>query len=142
MGSVDLSECAGCLCQASRRAALAITRAFEHELRPHNIRITQFTILTNLAARGPMTIGALASLLGIERTTMTRNLALLEKHGWIWHRADDDDSRARRVGIKPAGRRKAEAAFPAWRLAQARIAAKFGDDGVAALRTIAAEAVE
>lgn len=142
MSSVDLSECAGCLCQASRRAALAITRSFERDLRPHDIRITQFTILTNLAARGPQTMGALATLLGVERTTLTRNLSVLERRGWVWQKPDPDDSRARLVGIKPAGRRKAEAAYGAWRQAQARIAEQFGDDGVAALRSLAAEAID
>ena len=62
-------------------------------------------------------MGAIADALGLERTTLTRGAALLERNGWI--RADRAaDGRARPLRLTPAGRAKLEEAFPAWREAQ------------------------
>ena len=79
----DLSECGDCLCLASRRAARSITRAFDRKLRASGLRATQFTILVMLARAGPLSIGHLADALGAERTTLTRNLALIEAKRWV-----------------------------------------------------------
>jgi DNA-binding MarR family transcriptional regulator len=62
----------------SRRAARAIARAFDRQLRPHGIRTTQFSLLAILELKGPQSIGSLADAVGADRTTLTRNLALLE----------------------------------------------------------------
>jgi hypothetical protein len=85
----DLSECRDCLCLASRRAAREITRSFDRLLRPHGLRVTQFSILVMLM-RGPLTIGELAEKLGVERTTLSRNLALIESSSWVKIRQGDD----------------------------------------------------
>jgi DNA-binding MarR family transcriptional regulator len=136
----DLMECADCLCLASRRAALAITRAFERRLRPHGMRITQFSALTALLLRGPMTIGALADFLGLDRTTLTRNLKLIEDRNWVSVHAGED-ARSRIVEVTAAGRRKVEAVYPAWRVAQATTAKTLGQAGAEALRRLAARAM-
>jgi DNA-binding MarR family transcriptional regulator len=140
MTAIDLMQCRDCLCLASRRAALAITRSFEHRLRPHGIRATQFSMLTQLALRGRLSLGALAAALGVERTTLTRNLALIEKAGWIRSRPGDD-ARSRLIAITPAGTRKLEAAFPAWQAAQAKIVESIGPAGAVALRRLAAHPI-
>ncbi len=135
-GEPDLLQCRDCLCLASRRAARALTRAFDRQLRPHGIRTTQFSALTMLLLRGPLTIGELAESLGVERTTLTRNLALLEKKGWVDIRAGDD-ARSRVVAATKKGRATVNAALPAWRKAQQAAAAAIGRDGVDALRALA-----
>ena len=81
--SVDLSLCTQCHCLAARRRARAVTRHFEAALRRHGLRATQFSILAALALGGPMKMGALARRLGLERTTLTRSAALLERDGWV-----------------------------------------------------------
>ena len=63
--------------------ARRITRTFDRELRPYGLRATQFTVLVMLSLRGDMTIGQLAEALGAERTTLTRNLALIEDAAWV-----------------------------------------------------------
>jgi DNA-binding MarR family transcriptional regulator len=131
-----LSECQDCLCLASRRAARAITRSFDRLLRPHGIRATQFTILTMLILRGPTTIGDLAEALGIERTTLTRNLALLEAKSWVTVRAGED-ARSRIVTVAAKGRAVVAAAVGAWRKAQHSAAAAIGSSGINALRALA-----
>jgi DNA-binding MarR family transcriptional regulator len=102
----NLRECADCLCLASRRAARRITRAFDRELRPHGMRATQFTVLAMLSLRGAMTIGELAEALGAERTTLTRNLALIENASWVRIQPGETDARARVVTITDHGRRE------------------------------------
>lgn len=132
----DFSACADCLCLASRRAARTITRAFDRRLRPHDVRATQLTVLIALIGHGPAPIGALAEALGIERTTLTRNLALLAAAGWIEVRAGED-ARARIVAVTRKGRAKAAAALPAWRKAQAAALAAIGPAGSDALLALA-----
>src|SRR5690242_19892218 len=100
----ELRACADCLCLASRRASRAITRFYDRSLRPHGIRVTQFTILAMLELRGPTPIGALAEALGMERTTLTRNLALLESRRWVDVRGSREDARSRVASIAAKGR--------------------------------------
>ena len=134
--SADLAECANCLCLASRRAARTITRAFDRKLRPFGIRATQFSALVMLSLRGPLTIGELAKSLGVERTTLTRNLALIEDKGWIKIR-EGEDARSRVVSMTPKGRAALTAAVSAWREAQSAALAAIGPSGASAIRNLA-----
>lgn len=115
--AIDLSECRGCHCLAARRRARAITRLYEERLRPHGLRATQFSILAALALKGPTPVGELAEVLGLERTSLTRSAALLERYDWIGS-GPSPDARARPLRLTPKGREKLEAAFPAWKEAQ------------------------
>ena len=114
---VDLSATKGCHCLAARRLARTITRLFEERLRPHKLRATQFSVLAALALKGPTPVKELAGILGLERTTLTRTGALLERNGWV-SSAQSKDARERPLRLTAAGRRKLEGAFPAWRAAQ------------------------
>lgn len=114
---IDLSACRGCHCLAARRHARALTRLYEEELRPHGLRATQFSVLAALALKGPTPVKELAKTLGLERTTLTRIGAVLERNGWV-STAESQDARERPFRLTAAGRRKLEAAFPAWKEAQ------------------------
>lgn len=113
----DLVVTMGCHCLAARRAARRITRLYEERLRPVGLRATQFSILAALALKGPTQVGELAEFLGLERTTLTRSAALLQRNGWV-RPARPRDGRTHPLRITPAGRRKLEAALPAWKAAQ------------------------
>jgi DNA-binding MarR family transcriptional regulator len=128
---VDLSVCRSCHCLAARRAARAITRLYEERLRPHGLRATQFSILAALTLKGPTPLGELAELLGLERTTLTRSAALLERKGWIAP-AFSADARRHPLRLTPAGRRKLARAFPAWKSAQQLVGRKLarGDSSI------------
>src|SRR5438034_5478339 len=101
--ATDYMAAADCFCLASRQAARKITRLYDSYMQESGIRITQFTILSQLMLRGEMPIGKLAGILGMERTTLTRNLAPLEAQRWISIKAGDDP-RARMIGITGQGR--------------------------------------
>jgi DNA-binding MarR family transcriptional regulator len=121
---VDLSLSRNCYCLAARRHARAITRHYEAALRAHGLRATQFSILSALALAGPMTMGKLAALLGLERTTLTRSAAPLAREGWLGA-ARSPDARQRRLRLTASGRRKLVSAFPTWKAAQDSAAQKF-----------------
>ena len=81
-----------------------------------------------------MTIGELAEALGAERTTLTRNLALIEADAWVQIQPAEKDARSRVVTVTDKGRAVVTAAFPAWRKAQGLITQGIGANGASALR--------
>jgi len=131
----DYMAAAGCFCLASRQAARKITRLYDSYMQGSGVRATQFTILSQLMLRGEMPIGKLASLLGMERTTLSRNLTLLEGKGWISIGAGDE-ARALMVAIPTQGRGLVRRGFPYWSKAQAHIGKLLGADGQAALKLL------
>lgn len=131
------ADCRNCLCQASRSAARGITAVYDQHLRPHGLRVTQFTILANLILRGATPMTTLAEALGADRTTLTRNLALLARNGWVETHADESDARTHLVSVTTKGRAVADQALPAWRAAQAAVTARLGGADVATLRRLA-----
>ena len=133
--SVDYMAAAGCFCLASRQAARKITRLYDSHMQESGVRVTQFTILSQLMLRGEMPIGKLAGILGMERTTLTRNLASLELQKWISMKAGEDP-RARMISITAQGRSVVRRSFPFWSKAQAHIGKLLGADGQAALKVL------
>lgn len=117
VSAAQLRLCAACHCLAARRAARGITRVYDGELRPHGLRVTQFSVLAALALGGPETAARLAEELGLERTTLLRSAALLERKGWI-REGRPRDRRERPIQLTAAGRRKLLSAYPAWKTAQ------------------------
>lgn len=138
--AADYMACADCFCLASRQAARKITRLFDGYMQKSGIRATQFTILSQLMVRGEMPIGKLADILGMERTTLTRNLTLLEQRKWISIRAGDDP-RSRMIGITAQGRGMVRRGFPYWVEAQAQVGKLLGADGQAALKILASRSL-
>jgi DNA-binding MarR family transcriptional regulator len=114
---INFYACRDCHCLAARRQARAITRLFERKLRPHGLRATQFSVLAALALKGPTPVKELAETLGLDRTTLTRIGAVLERDGWV-STAQSGDARKRLLALTAAGRRKLKAAYPAWKEAQ------------------------
>jgi DNA-binding MarR family transcriptional regulator len=137
----DYMACAGCFCLASRQAARRITRLYDAAMQKSGIRATQFTILTQLMLRGDMPIGKLAGFLGMERTTLTRNLLLPEQRKWI-SILPGDDPRSRLVGITAQGRAMVRRGFPYWSKAQAEVGQMLGADGQSALKVLASRSLQ
>jgi DNA-binding MarR family transcriptional regulator len=115
--TIDFSECQHCACLTARTEAQRLTRMFDERLRPHGLTINQFSMLATLILAGPVPVSRLAERLGIDRTTMTRNLAVAEQRGLL-KTMPGKDARERLIQITPAGRELAAKAFPAWQAAQ------------------------
>ena len=104
-----------CLCLHVQRAARALARRFDEVLRPLDLTSGQFSLLMSLNRPEPPTIGSVAELLAMDRTTLTANLKPLERRGLVKVAVDKDDRRSRRLTITPAGRALLAKAYPLWR---------------------------
>jgi len=121
------SKCAGCACGNLRKAARAVTQLYDEVLRPTGLRITQFSILGATMAMEPVTVTRLAKATVTDRTTLTRNLKLLEKQGFI--RVDlGNDRRQREVTLTAQGRQALVKALPLWEKAQAHVVEGLGEE--------------
>lgn len=116
-----------CACYSLRRTARAITRLYEDFLRPSGLRVTQFSVLNATRLRGPVTLTRLAEMTVTERTTLTRNLNLLEKKGLI-RVEQGEDRRERRVSITEQGQEALLAAIPLWEKAQEHLRDRLGEE--------------
>lgn len=116
-----------CACYNLRRAARATTRLYDDFLRPSGLRSTQYSVLVAATLQGPVTVSKLADLTVTERTTLTRNLTVLEKKGLILIESGRD-RRERQVAITEKGRQALAAATPLWEAAQAQIENGLGGD--------------
>src|SRR3989441_12506099 len=72
-----------CACQNLRRLTRIVTRIYDQELRKADIEVTQFGLLTALAAIGEASQKLLSAGLAMDSTTLTRTLGLLRKKGWV-----------------------------------------------------------
>jgi len=109
-----------CLCLHVQRAARALARRFDDALRPIGVTQGQFSLLVSLNRAEPPTIGAVANLLALDRTTLTANLKPIERRGLVKVVVDADDKRSRRLVLTPLGRELLAAAAPVWKRAHAK----------------------
>ena len=97
-----------------------MTQHYDRALRKSGLRATQFNTLVVLAKAGPMPMAGLAEFLGMDRTSLTRNLQPPARKKWIRIAPGDEDRRVRMVSITPMpGSRLSGRRCPAWRHAQA-----------------------
>src|SRR5262245_54735622 len=115
-----------CLCFNLRWVTRAVTQFFDTELRRHGVRPTQTPILAALAARSEWSMEALSGWLGMERTTLVRNLQPLKKNGLVEMKRDGGGGRLG-VSISVKGKNELEKATPAWRAAQEAVVKTLGE---------------
>lgn len=108
-----------CVCLGIRKIARQVARRYDEAFRPLGITSGQFSILAALLRDEPVPLGALADTLGMDRTTLNRNLKPLEHSRLVGTATDRKDRRIRGVALTDAGRALLHRAIPAWRLAQA-----------------------
>jgi DNA-binding MarR family transcriptional regulator len=114
-----------CACTALRKASRAITRLYDERLSDSGMTISQFAILRNLAREGSLPLSRLADLLVMERTSLYRTLAPIERHGWIAIEPGRS-ARTKIVSLTTAGREALFAATGPWERAQGEIVAAVG----------------
>lgn len=111
-----------------------MTNFYDLVLKPTGLRITQLGILHAISTRQPAALTALAEHLGMDRTTLTRNLGPLERDGLISIHDDPADRRSRVVSLTAAGASTLQRAIPLWERAQDQFAASYGGDRAGRLR--------
>ena len=118
-----------CLCLHAQRAARTLSRRFDEAMRPVGITSGQFSLLNGLNRPEPPTIGAVATLLAMDRSTVTANLKPLERMGAVILSVDARDRRGRRAALTDHGRALLAAATPIWRAMHGEIEAGLNGQG-------------
>jgi len=125
----------GCTCRRLRRMARLVTQLYDEALSAHDLTIAQFGLMSTIAEhytkRGKdISIGALANIVGLDPTTLNRNLNTLQRDKLVDVRPDKNDRRVRAIALTPAGRQRLKNAVPAWRAAQADLERRLGPEAV------------
>ena len=128
----------GCTCRRLRRMARVVTQLYDEALSAHDLTIAQFGLMTTIAEHRSKTgkdisIGALANIVGLDPTTLNRNLNTLQRDKLVDVRPDKNDRRVRAVALTAAGRQRLRDAVPAWRAAQADLERRLGTSTTAEL---------
>lgn len=120
-----IENCAG---WNSRLAARRITQFLDREIAPCGLSIAQLGLMTQIAAADDDTLGALAQRSGLDQSTLSRNLRLLENEGLVEIAMVENDLRRRAAWLTETGARRLEAALPLWQKAQAKLAKHLSAD--------------
>jgi DNA-binding MarR family transcriptional regulator len=125
--TLDLTGTGSCASFHLRRTARAVTRMYDAALQDTGIRSTQFSILVGIAKHQPVAIGALAEVLILDATTLTRSLRLLEKEGLITI-SERSTMRQRFLSMTAKGERALERSVVVWRKAHERFLVTVGPE--------------
>ena len=123
----DLADPANCICLNLRRAARKLSRSYDAALAPCGLTTGQFAALLTLKQMGPTPISELASAMDVERSALTRNMAVMERSGLV-KRMDGEDRRQRIIALSARGEMKLKESRPYWQNAQSEMIAKLGED--------------
>ena len=104
-----------CLCLHVQRAARALARRFDDALRPIALTNGQFSLMMSLNRPEPPDMGAVASLLGMDRTTLTAALKPLQRRRLLTITVNPADRRGRIMTLTAKGRGLLARAVPVWR---------------------------
>jgi DNA-binding MarR family transcriptional regulator len=116
-----------CLCLHLQRAARALARRFDDALRPLSLTNGQFSLMMSLNRPEPPGMAAVASLLAMDRTTLTAALKPLQRRALVNITADPADRRARLMALTPKGRRLLVQAVPIWESTHLAVEGLLGD---------------
>ena len=131
----ELQDLQGCLCLTLRRTTRMVTQQYDAALRPYGVRATQLPILTAAASGEPIPLARLADALGMERTTLLRNVRPLVRQALIRIRREKGGRRDE-LSATAAGQALLVRLYPAWRAEQDRLLSELKDP---ALRRTLAE---
>lgn len=126
----------GCLLTRTRRISRVITGIYDEALRPFGVNAPQFSLLVLIAKLNGASRAEIGRANHQERSTLTRNLALLLSQGWI-EEITPKGGRSRPILITKAGGEVLASAAAAWRSAQAKAKQLLGDDGATAIVALA-----
>jgi DNA-binding MarR family transcriptional regulator len=124
-----------CLCLHVQRAARALARRFDDALRPMGLTHGQFSLMMSLNREKPAGMKAVASLLAMDRTTLTAALKPLRRRGLVKVAPDPADRRGRLMTLTGKGRKALIRAVPVWRKTHAAVEALLGDGDPDRLRS-------
>ncbi len=126
-GVVEREETCGddCVFTAVRRGSQSLTSWYDARLADSGLRATMYRLLSQVESGPPSNISTLAERLGLDRSTLGRNLRVLERAGLVGLRPASDE-RARLVDLTDRGRHALAVAAPLWARANADLRASLG----------------
>lgn len=127
--SMDLTHPFNCVTFNLQRATRSLIRAFEAAARDSGLTAPQFSTLSLLEGFGQVSVTGLAEKLGTDRTTLTRNLDVLARKGWIAE-VPAEDGRLHVWTLTDAGKHRLAMALPVWQAFQAGLVERIGEGQV------------
>lgn len=124
-----------CICSQLRRTARLISVLYDDALAPAGISVTQYALLARIGRAEGLSRTTLANQLGMDRTTLTRNLGPLERDRLIMSEAGED-RREKLLRLTAEGRKRAAAAKPYWLKAQEQMLRHLGRNRWQSLREL------
>jgi DNA-binding MarR family transcriptional regulator len=129
------SKLGSCACTDVRRVARKLTTLYDSGLAPAEITITQYSVLASIGRAGQLSHTALAEKLGMDRTTLTRNLRPLAKAQWVMV-TSGEDRRQHLLQLTAAGKKKLNRSIPLWEKIQSQFISDVGVQSLQELRTL------
>jgi DNA-binding MarR family transcriptional regulator len=129
------SKLGSCTCTDVRRVARKLTLLYDAALAPAEITITQYSLLASIGRAGQLCHTTLAEKLGMDRTTLTRNLRPLIKAQWVVV-ASGEDRRQHLLQLTAAGKKKLKRSIPLWEKVQRQFVSDVGVQSLQELRTL------
>jgi len=126
---MDLARDMGrtCVCFNMRKATRFITQFYDSELKSTGLRVTQLSLMTAIRVMGPTSFKPLSEAIGMDQTTLSRNISLLQKKGLV-ELESGEDHRARKISLTQLGHEGLKQAYPLWKVAQADMVSRIGSD--------------
>jgi DNA-binding MarR family transcriptional regulator len=124
-----------CVGARLRRLNRIVTSLYDEALRPFGLRLSQLDILASATIHEPARPAELCRRLELDPSTLSRNLQILHRNGWIEYLEDSSDARAQPFRVTTAGRELIERAHPAWKVAQEQAEQALGPEVCRALRS-------
>jgi DNA-binding MarR family transcriptional regulator len=122
-----------CACDQLRRVTRFATQLYDNGMVPSGLKVTQLPIFVGLGSEGDLPLSVLADRLALDRTTLTRNLKVLEDRGLIRTYEHESDARVRMVSMTLEGSAMLKGALEHWTQVQAHVEERFGRDRLKAL---------
>src|SRR5438046_1083575 len=122
-----------CLAIRVRMIHRVVSALYDDALRPHGLRAAQFGLLTAVAGLGTAQPTDLGRVLHMDKSTLSRNIDVLERNGWV-EVCPGADARTREIRLTRAGAELLETAVPAWEEAQRQAATLLEEPAIAAIR--------
>lgn len=129
----------GCTNFKLRQLQRSVARLYDAQLANTGLKTTQYSLLSHVVSLGPISPSELATQMGMDASTLTRNLRPLVDQGWC-EQGPGADARSRSVTITPAGRAKQAEAKAHWKRAQLSLNQRLGAEQVAALHAMIEQA--
>jgi len=130
----------GCTNFRLRHLVRQVSRHYDAEVAKSGLKTTQYSLLSHVLHLGPIRPGELAKAMGVDASTLTRNLKPMVAAGWL-RQGEGSDARSRWVEITDEGRAKRTEAQRHWRDAQEKLNALLGIERVLALHQLVDESI-